>query len=339
MHGRVGHRAGVITGKAAAALVLFILAAGVGVGLWMRIYAVRSPGYRAEATPPVDVSKIDDVLNTAAGYQRSGEPAKAEVILRQAIELAPQDQTLRVALGEALTQQRKLTEAYDEYVAALSIGPRTALVEFTAGTLASMLERPDRAEEHYAAAQAADPTDWRAPLFLAQVQIKQSKLEEAQANLIRSATLKEDNAVTWGTLAELSLRQNQLGLALQHIRRARALEPRVVVWRVIEARGLKRQGDAAAALDLLVGLEPVERQEPGVLALMAECYGMLSRPGDAAALYAEASRARPDDGRLALETALWFERAGKPSEGLPFAERAAMLATDGAAAVAERLRR
>jgi thioredoxin-like negative regulator of GroEL len=110
-----------------------------------------------------------------------------------------------------------------------------------------------------------------------------------------------------------------------------------MVWRVIEARALKRQGKAADALQLLVNLGEADKRSPGVMQLIAECYGMLSRPKDAAEMYAAASDDEPGNGPWAFEAALWFERAKENARGLPYAKRAAALEVDGGAALAERL--
>ncbi len=342
-------------GRALGVAALLVLVAGAGAAV---VYVLRatanpvspaSPSAAGAATPggvaavpgagakPMDAASVDAVLNAAQTYLNNGETGKAEAVLTQAIAEHADEQRLYIQLAELLTGQRRLGEAYDRYIQALAIGPRDAATEFAAGTVASMTGKLDRAVEHYSAAQVANPSDYRAPLFLGQVQLKMGERDEAKKNLLLAAKLKPDAAAAWGTLADVALGENKADLALQHIAKARQIEPRVLVWRLIEARALKRQGKAEEALALVVNLDEAQKRQPGVIELIAECYGMLARPADAAALYAGASDAEPGDGKMAFEAAAWFERAKDSARGLMYAKRAAALKVQGAEGLVSRL--
>jgi predicted Zn-dependent protease len=312
--------------------LIAILVAGFQSGAWGPNPANGQGSHKV----PAHVA-IRGALDSARHHLRQNEPGKAEAILRDAVAQYPEDQELRVAYGETLMQLRNFPEAYEQYVAALAIGPRTPEVEFAAGTLASTIGKTDRAVEHYSAAQAADPKNPAYPLYLAQVQLKLNQSDAARANLFLSARLDPENAVTWGTLADLAVRENNVNIALQHIAKARELQPGVATWRIIEARALKRKGDVEQALLVLGALTPAERREDPALRLMAECYGMLNRPGDAANAYADASDAAPTNGELAYETATWFARAGQTDKATVFALRARQNGNSQAAKLLERL--
>jgi tetratricopeptide (TPR) repeat protein len=322
-------------------LVLLVAAVGAAVVLSLRSAPQQAngepgPATRAGAAPE---QAIAAVLSSADEYIRTGENGKAEAILQAALREHVEEPRLYVKYAQLLAGQKRLEESYALYVKALACGPRDAPTEFAAGTLANMCGKLDAAEAHYAAAQSAEPSDWRAPLFLAQVQVKLDNTEEAKKNLLIAANLKPDTAIAWGTLAELALREDKTSIALQHIAKAREIEPRVTAWRVVEARTLKRQGKAEQALGLLVGLDEAQRREPGVMQVMAECFGMLQRPGDAAAMYMQSSDSEPTRGDWAFEAALWLERAGDPKLGAEYAKRAAALNIKGAQALADRLAR
>jgi predicted Zn-dependent protease len=282
-------------------------------------------------------AKIDEVLNASLALERDQKWGQARGLLEEAVRTHPEEQALHAQLGAVLMAMGENGEAYASFERALATGPREGELEFSAGTAASKAGRLDRAEEHYGAAQAALKTDYRPPLFLAQVQIKLKRFEEAKKSLLTSAHLKADVGVTWGTLADLALRENAATLALQHIERARELEPQVTLWRLIEARALKRLGKAQEALDLLVGLTPEQQLEAGVLSLMGECYGVLQQPGRAAALYASFADRFAERGDLSLEAALWFERAGEGARAAEYARRAELLGVEGAKEVVGRL--
>ncbi|VAX41807.1 hypothetical protein MNBD_PLANCTO03-577, partial [hydrothermal vent metagenome] len=234
---------------------------------------------RSEPLPKTD--PITPILDAADTLVRQHQADRAEAVLRAAIREHPEDQQLRLALAGACILQHKLGAAYEQYEAALAIGPRTAETEFNAGTLASQLGRLDRAEEHFATAQATDTADARFPLYLAQVQVRQGRIPEARKNLLLATRLDETLAVAWGTLAELSLRGNEPNIAIQLVARARQLEPRVAAWRVIEARAKNRIGKPAEALVALGGISEAERRQLPILRLIGQCYGMMGKPAEA----------------------------------------------------------
>src|SRR5262245_36742472 len=334
------------TGRALGGVVLVLLllaggaAAFMGVRAWSinRANGASSPGGTSKAqNAGASSEKIDAILNSAQQYVNQGEAGKAEVILKEATATYPDEQRLWVQYAELLAVMKRPSEAYSLYEKALAIGPRTGDVEFGAGTVASMAGRLDRAAEHYGAAQSHNRQDWRAALFLGQVQVKLDRLEEAKANLLLAAKLKPDLAVAWGTLADVAMRQNKTGIALQHIAKARELEPDVTMWRLIQARALKRDGKPDQALLLLVGLDEYAKRETGVMPLMAECYGMLQKPEDAARMYSAASDSDGARGDWAFEAALWWERAGNKDAALTYAKHAEMLAVKGAPEVVARL--
>jgi predicted Zn-dependent protease len=263
------------------------------------------------------------ILESAQTYVRQGQPETAETILAKACEQYPTDQSVRVAYADVLLARSKAGEAYQQYEKALAIGPREHVLEFTAGNVASMAGLPDRALEHFSAAQAGEPTNAKYALYLGQVQLKIGQLDAGKATVLRAVTLDPDLAVGWGSLADAAIRENNAHLALQHIEKARKLEPSVVTWRLIESRALRRIGKPGDAVEVLIGLPDADRFQLPVLKQIGECYGMLNRPGDAAAVFAKASDAQPKDAVLALAAAEWMERAGEKDRAYELAKRAA----------------
>lgn len=293
------------------------------------------PAVRAPVRPPAQ--SADAALSASASYAGRGDLGLAEGILRDAVGQYAEHQELRLRLGEVLMQQKKYADSYEQYVAALAIGPRTHETEFAAGTMASLSGQHDRAREHYAAAQAAEPRNAKYALYLAQTQLKVGENEAAKANLLMAANLKPDDAQAWGMLADIALRENNVGIAIQHIAKAREIQPHYGAWRLIDARAQKRNGDPQAALIVLLGMDEVERHDPAVLRLIAECYGMIDRPHDAAETYARASDAKKDDADLAYEAATWYARADRNDQAMVYARRAFSLGHAQAPKLVERL--
>ncbi len=299
--------------------------------------AATTPAAPAPPRPARDVSKLDAVLNTVITAKGDGDFATAETILREAIKTYPDEPRLYTEFAEVLAALKRPDEAHAMYERAIASGEDTGEVHFAAGTVASAAGKLERAVEHYAAAQAKNPQDWKASLFLAQIQVRLDRFDEAKKNLLIAVQLKEDIGVAWGTLADLALRENKTKLALQHIAKARALEPDVTLWRVLEGRALVRDAKPEEALLLLTGLSEVEQREPGVMQLMGQCYGLLKRPLDAAALYVNAAKTDTARADLALEAAQWFDRAGDTEQAREWAQRAKLLGDPNAAALLERL--
>jgi predicted Zn-dependent protease len=322
---------------AAAGLIIGLGAAGVYWLIERGGSGAASSAAVATVPPTRDVSKLDAVLNTIVTAKGDGEFGTAETILREAVKTYPGEPRLYIEYAETLAALKRPEEAYAMYERAIASGEDTGEVHFAAGTVASTSGKLERAVEHFSAAQAKSPQDWKASLFLAQVQVRLDRFDEAKKNLLIAVQLKPDLGIAWGTLAELALRENKTKMALQHVAKARELEPDVTLWRVIQGRALVRDAKPEEALLLLTGLSEVEQREPGVMQLMSQAYGLLKRPLDAAALYVNAAKTDTARGDLAFEAAQWFERAGETEKAREWAERAKLLGDPNAAALLERL--
>jgi len=326
-------------------VVSLVLAAVVGAAALSRSQFMTSrralvEGWRAPGPPPTAQPAEDRllaILKSARAYALQGEPGKAEAIYREALAQFPSTQALYLGYADFLMAEHRVGEGYAQYEKALAVGPRSAEVEFQAGVSAGLASRPDRAVEHFAAAQALEPGSAEVALRLGQAQMKVGEDDAARATLVRALKLDEDRAIAWGMLAEISLRQNNAAMALQHVEKARRLEPASLAWRLIEARAHRRGNDPRRALEVLAGIDEGDRLNEAVVRVMAECYGMLSRPADAAALYARASDASPGTPGLAMEAASWFERAGDAEAARRYAARAADLGDPRGTQLLERL--
>lgn len=324
-------------------LALASLLAGLGTFWVIKLAVTRLAPAPAKASATTRVAArltpeaFAAIQKSAEQYIAEQQPGKAEAILREAVDQYPGEPSLLVSYGELLVSQKRAQEAYPIYQRAIDAGADDARTLFAAGTVANMAGQPARSIEHYLAAQTADPANPDIPLFLGQVQLKLDQVEPAKASLLRAARLDEDRAVAWGTLAEIALRDGNNNIALQHIARARRLEPRVTLWRLVEARALKRTARPEEALALLTPLDESERQDPAVARAIAECYGLLNKPAESAAALETARAAHPDDATLALDTALAFERAGDVKRAGELATLAVQLGNTAATGLRDRL--
>ncbi|MFG0307489.1 MAG: tetratricopeptide repeat protein [Phycisphaerales bacterium JB040] len=273
--------------------------------------------------------RLGELLTAVQAYATDGEYGAAEAILREAVGTYQGDQDLRVAYGEFLLGRERTEEAYDQYVAALSIGPRDHQLEYRAGLMAVQLGRHQRAVEHFGAARQARPDVAEYALMLANEQLELGELPRAKATLLQAIALDEGLALAWGALARVALQENDGEGALRYAREAVELDPRQPAYRLYEARALKRLGQrdeslVEEAVLVLTGLpdEVLRREE--FLRTLGECYGLLGRPGEAASRYEAAFNATRHT-PFAFEAALWHERAGNEDEARTWAQTAASL--------------
>lgn len=296
--------------------------------------ARRSPGEAIQlnaGTQGSDARKVDAILDSVDASLRSGKSAEAEAIVKGGVEQYPGDQRLHIALAELMLGKNDLGAAYESYLRALASGDRDAKLEFQAGTVASMLGKLDRALEHYAAAQTADATNAEYPLYLGQIQLQLGKLDEARASLVRSGHINPDDGRVWGSLAEIALRENKLDVALQQIEKARAIQPRITLWRFIEARIHARAGRPEKTVELLIGLDSAERTSEPLARVLADALSALHRDSEAADVLAQASDRTPDNANLAFDAAVRARKVASDDRFLRLRERAAKLGHAGAA--------
>ncbi len=297
--------------------IILALVATLGGTLW--VWTNGAP-QNASATPaPAPAPEAASALASARAFMAQNKWTNAESILAPAVVHSPDDQNLRIARAETLVGLKRFGDAYNQYEKALAIGPREPKVEFAAGVTASNANMIDRAIEHFSMAQTADPREPSYALWLGQMQRKQGNIEACKANLLRAANLDQSNAFVWGTLADIALGENNVNIAIQHIARARTLQPDSSEWRILDARAHKRKGEPEKALTILNAIEVHQRKDAPVARLIAECYGMLGRHDDAAITLGDASLAAPTDGALAYDAALTYERAGNIAKAAEFA--------------------
>lgn len=289
--------------------------------------------------------RIEAAIREADNLRQQGEIAAAETLLRKALEKHPNDRDLRVMLAETLLSQDRPREAYRQYDHAIAAGADNAELHFAAGTVANVAGLPERAAEHYRSAQRLAPSNPKHPLYLGQIRRKLGDVEAAKASLLRAANLDPDQAIAWGTLADIALSENNLSIARNYVRRAIEAAPEATSWRILEARVLRRSNRPEQAARVLMALDKSARLgDPNVLRELALCYGLLDRPAEAARVYARAVESRDqkeqDDSNMAellYEAASWYDRAGEPDAAAVYAERAARRGHEKAAEMLDRL--
>ena len=269
------------------------------------------------------IQTIEQVLESVQVYVSSEDYPPAIAILKSAIARYPLDVDLRFALGDLYMMTEDFALAYDQYAAAIeySEGP-VPKAQFTAGTLANTIDQPELALVHYEAAMKGDQSNPDYPLYLANIQFKLNKLEEAKASLAIAAKLTPDRAMVYATWAKIALRQNKLTIASQQITKARNLEPAESAWIIIEANIEKRSGNPDRAIELLSALTQDALDDSETMRLLAESYGMVGRPADAASRMVDYANVHNDDAQAAFDAAIWLQRADELEDAILWGRRA-----------------
>lgn len=321
------------TNRLAWVAILLLVALTGGTLFWLTRPA--PPGAQASTTQPTPNTvqppepRLKKIIDAAAEKASQGDATAAEAILKAAIDQYPTSQDLHLAMAQVLLRSQDLAGVLASYERALTIGPAKPEISFEAGNIAYMMGNMTRAEELYAAAGQADPSKPEYPQALAQVYMKENKFEEAAAAVTRSIKLDESRGVAWGNLAEIAMRQGRPQLALQHVAKARKLEPKENIWRLLEARALNRLGRAQEALDLVIGLPHEELYKPEIVRLIIESYGLLKQLDAAADFATKATDAKLSDGEIAYEAALAAQRANRPADYRRYIKRGASVGHRG----------
>jgi tetratricopeptide (TPR) repeat protein len=326
--------------------LVLLVGGAVVLGLGVRaIWRTMQTGHHSvsQAEPTIDeimadLDTYDAVVGAAREYLTRGKTGTAVAILDRALEQYPNEGGLHAMRGQALVSMDRKAAALEAFERACFVGPDTAVHRDFAATLAAELGRDDQAVAHWTMAQQLAPENPKYPLYRAQVLRRMGRTDEAKANLMLATGLDPSIGVAWATLAAMALDENKPEMTVQHIRRARELEPGNVSFRVIEAKALRRMNRAGDALTLLGAMDEADRESLEVVEEMALCLGLLGKPQEAAALYEAAVERHPQNGRVALAAAEWKERAGDNTGALRMAEHAAMLGERGAREMADRLK-
>lgn len=317
-------------------VVALLAAAIAGYAIWSLL---QKP---VPNTPPAGMNEpnqgmaktesIEEILGAAQVYVRNQDLDSAQQVLEGAVATYPNDQELRLGLGDLYMLRGQLGMAYEQYLAGIEIGPESWAAQFTAGTLANTLGQPEIAEVHYLSAMRLDPSNPETPLYLASIQMKLNKLSEAKASLAIASKLAPESPRAYAMRAEIAMRENKPTIALEQVRRAREIEPYALGLVLLEAKALRRMGEAQQAVDLLTALPLEQAITPEAVTQLADCLGMLGRADDAAARVMDAAERQPADASLKFDAALWLQRAGRQDEAVEWATRAANQGNDKARA-------
>lgn len=306
-------------------MVVALVAAGLLAGLaawfyWTRGVRVAEPpsaGNRAYDREAALAALDATAVRVNAALAERPVAAAAEALVRDLAARYPAMAEARTLLAQVLLAREQTEAAYTEIERALDLSAAPAelppILEL-AGTVAVNLGRLDAAAEHFGRAVALEPGSTRYRLSLANVYLKQRRLDAAAWQLEQVIVFDGGEHRAYALLADVAAQGGDQAAAQRYI--GRALEhtpqddrPTIVTYMRKRALLLLDAGQAREALQVLGALLPIEQQRPEVLADIAACWAELQQPGRAAQVYEDAFAKDPTNWRLMAEAARWHHRA------------------------------
>jgi len=235
---------------------------------------------------------------------------------KQIVTAHPNFVPARKLLGQIMLRSRKFRAGYEQLDTALSLDEKARpKLQQLAGTLALQLGRFEPALTHYREAVSLSENKPKYRIGLAKALIETRQLDEARQQLLK--TLEQDSSMhlAHGVLASLYRKQNKLGLARQHVRKAIELLPKKksdqkAIYVARRASLLRRANRWDEAITVLRDLPTKQQYRPNVLREMALNWNLLDKPANAAIIYGKALNVKPRSEAIAAGAVRWALKAG-----------------------------
>lgn len=253
-------------------------------------------------------------LAQANEYFAAGDYEKAEIEYRNALQLAPMDPDAISHLAIIFFDQGRngmyaayLAKAYELQPANLDVRDRLAMVDNQAGKFSEA-----RDQALFVLAQRPDDED--APLTLATSARTPKEVDEVRQRLLKLPS--NSGAAVLVALASLEMRQNKLTEAEALLVRAQKLQPKSSVVAAGLAAIYAAKGDAAAAEKAYANAAALAPARSGVRLRYAEFSMRSGKPEQAKRILNEATQKNPDFLPAWMLLAQIAETEKKPDECL-----------------------
>ncbi len=216
-----------------------------------RLFGGRGEGTGTPVCEVVEQPDVAALLSEAYRFCDSGDLARAEDLLEQAIGQRPDCAEAYVVLGQLQQRRGALDEAADAYTLACHHAPQMQKAALFLGML--LLERGDEdaARQALERAVALDPADAVAVNALGAAQFKSGLRDAAVANFRKALALKPDFAEAHTNLGYLLFRDGEeYDEGEAHIRAALDLDPDNETFLCNQAMVLQQRGASEEALEL-----------------------------------------------------------------------------------------
>jgi tetratricopeptide (TPR) repeat protein len=161
----------------------------------------------------------------------------------------------------------------------------SAVFDFTLGSIAYQLNRPNEAAKYLESATRKFPNYLRAYKNLGLIQLQQGRTDDAIRSLTRSIELGGGDGNTFGLLGTAYVSKENFVSAEGAFRNALLLQPTTPEWKLGLARCIFRQNKYAEAVSLMNDLIERQPDKPEFWLLLASAHLGLKEPIAAATCY------------------------------------------------------
>lgn len=283
-----------------------------------------------EAALEMDPDAADSLLLLALAHSRDGYPERAIAPLERLVRSSPGHFAGHFNLAVAYAQRDRYAEASEHFASALDLDPGHSMARLSAAKAAVNLRDFRRAldlTEPWAVAipEAVDGFEVHYLRGIAFGGV--GNLGDAERSLRRAVVANGGSAEARRALGELLARRDRLAEALEHLQRARELDPDSQQIRFALISVLRALGDSAQLQSELDSFEKRKRQiqSEGLAERAAERAAAYLRNGDATAALREYGQALGHDPRnasLHYGRALALSRLDRHAERIDALEKA-----------------
>ncbi len=195
------------------------------------------------------MSVADRLHQQAVQALQSGDPARAEQLLKQAIDAHRRHGPAQVSLGLLLARQGRLTEAVDALSMAVKINPKDATGHFNLGSALKQLGRSDQALRAYARAVQLAPHVAATHNGLGVALRDAGRYDQAATALGKALSIDPNLAEAHNNLGTVRKAQGRLADATDHYQKALAIQPDMVEALGNLGNALTESGDFEGALN------------------------------------------------------------------------------------------
>lgn len=247
---------------------------------------------------------------------RLGALGSAQRLLQKALLQEPDSVSVRQLLGQAYVQSGQSTRAVATLQPFLtgSSKPSADVLALAADAYRQDGEL-DKAEQLYAQAAKADPTDLKPRVALATLQMGRGDFESGLGRL--QAMASEDSS-TYADMALISalMKRTDTAAALKAIDRLETKTPTKALPHQLRGQILLERGDTAGAR---ASFEKAMKVEPGFYPVISDLANLdlaQNRPADALKRYEDALAREPDNLRAQLAVTDLKQRAGANADDI-----------------------
>ena len=166
-----------------------------------------------------------DLANRAVIAFRDNRLLDAELVMRQAIAMEPDNPSFWYELGDILFVAKQQAQAVEAYQRSLGLGARSARIYRNLGMIWANLKEPEKAREMLEAGLLLAPDDGTMHFHLAVVLERLDDPSTARDHFLQALAKGANEARIHFRLAVLFAQEGAAGEALEHLRTALEREP------------------------------------------------------------------------------------------------------------------